>query len=206
MQRLIRLASSACLVALLALFARANQDRIDNYLGLKGSVPKAALGDRAEFIDRALEPIDAPGANDIVLWQRPLPGESFAASARARFLVSDRVPVPEVVGMRVQDAETFLLYRGLNLWVVATCEESGRAANEDEHDQRVNEQCIAPGTMVDVGTYIGVVIEPWPESALFWIAAGIAVVAAVLALVFFTRLQFALRELAIFKGGRTPPA
>lgn len=201
MQRLFRLASSAFFVALLAVFARASQEVIDNYLGLKGSVPRTALGARATFVDRALEPLAEPGPNDVVLWQNPLPGESFPSTARARFLVSDKVPVPEVVGMRVQDAETLLAYRGLMLSVAAACGDAGRASQEDEQDQQVNEQCVAPGTLVDAGTYIGVVIEPWPESALLWVAVGLAVTAALLALAFFTRLKFTQRELAVFKSG-----
>lgn len=201
MQRLFRLASSALFVALLAVLARASQDVIDNYLGLKGSVPKTALGDRATFVNRAFEPIAAPAAKDVVLWQDPLPGETFLSTARARFLVSDSVPVPEVVGMRVQDAETLLAYRGLMLSITSSCEEGGRAPNEDEQDQRVSEQCVAPGTLVDAGTYIGVVIEPWPESALLWVAVGLAVMAALLALAFFARLKFTQRELEVFKSG-----
>jgi beta-lactam-binding protein with PASTA domain len=183
------------------------QGSIDNYLGQKGTVPQAALGAHAKFLDRNMTSIAAPGPNDVVVWQSPLPGAAFTATDDAEFLVTDKVPVPEVVGMRVRDAELVLAFRGLGTWIVDACGESGELPSEEQQDMMVVQQCVPPGTMYDPGNFVGVVISPWPESSslVTLTLAALAAMAAGLALVFFMRLRFAKQELDVFKSGRTRP-
>ena len=182
-------------VALIAVSPRAAaQGGIKNYLGQLAAVPKTELAARAKFIDGSFAPVPAGAEKGVVLWQKPLPGEPFAASEMATFLISEKTPVPELIGMRVADAETFLSYRGLMLSVVSTCEQQGHGAYEEEMDQQVTQQCVAPGTLLDVGNHVGVVIMPWPESVLFYVVAAIAILCALAALAFFRRLQATRRK------------
>jgi hypothetical protein len=177
-------------VVVFAVSARAAaQGDMKNYLGQLAAVPKSELGARAKFIDGSFTPVPADTAKGVELWQSPLPGKPFGAGEAATFLVSEQTPMPEIVGWRVADAETFLSYRGLMLSVVSACSQQGHGPYEEELDQQVSQQCVAPGTLLDVGNHVGVVIMPWPESVAFYVAVAIAVLAALAALAFFRRLQ-----------------
>jgi beta-lactam-binding protein with PASTA domain len=204
------LRSFACLaVVVLALIGSARAQNMDNYLGKNASAPVATLGARAKLYDRHLNAITTPGPQDIVVWQNPLPGEPFVAPAEAMFLVTDKVPVPELVGMRVGDAETLLSYLGLTLAVTSNCRTTGVAPAEDQQDSQITEQCVAPGTLYDPGNFVGVIIGPWPESlsGLTIGLAALAALAALTAIVFFTRGRFLQQELDVFKsGGQQPPS
>lgn len=200
------LAWFACLVCVLASSAW-SQGTIGNYLGQKGSVPQGALGARAKFLDRSFQSLAAPGPNDVVVWQDPLPGDAFAAAEEALFLVTDKVPVPEIVGMQVGNAQLLLAYVGLSLSVVTDCDATGHPPTKDEQSMQVTMQCVPPGTMYDPGNFVGVIINPWPEgsSALLITLIAVAAAAALAALIFFMRARFAQQELDVFKQGRNPP-
>lgn len=187
----VGIALVACAVVSTASLASARQQKMVDYHGQNWSVPKEALPDQAQFFDQHLAPVETPGEKDVVAYQDPLPGEVLESRSSAKFVVTGKVSVPELVGMRVTDADKLLTFYGLAISIVDNCDgEAGHAPQADENNQQVTEQCVAPGTVVDPGNVIGVVCGPWPESVGFWIAVTAAAIAAAAALLLLVTRKF----------------
>jgi serine/threonine-protein kinase len=135
------------------------QQPVPNVVGMPLDKAQAALSQAKLNAVVTLEKVTDKNKNSIVLKQQIVPGTALAPGAQVPLIVGqyhEKVRVPSVVGMTFEQAQAALKQAKLNI------KDSGREVTDRKKIGTVLEQNTAPGTAVEPGSPVIVVmgLEP----------------------------------------------
>ncbi len=201
--KLLRIAAVLC-AALLPL-AEARDEVMPNYVGGSPTVPAAALGERAKFVDAAGALIAEPAPAAVIAWQLPPAGETLATDAAAVFGIGAEKLTPDLEGLPLRYANAILTALGAKVDVVEKCGGPVVPPSDVQPEAWVKEQCTKPGKPIPANNHVGVVVGGSPHVSTMWrtVAIVLGLLAALLgitALYYKWKYTAAKDELDIMKS------